>query len=208
MEKPDRLEVRRAARLLLGEDRVGAPLAALDAARLKALYRRRALETHPDRFAHLPAAEQAALADRFRGVAEAYAVLTAALAAREPPPAPVKSMVPFGRWLHRRGLISQAQLVAALEWQRAHRPSLGEIARRWGWLSGGDVTRVLSTAGATERFGEKAVRLNLLTPVGLGALLRHQQAGETRLGRYFVERRILTALDVEREAHAHERRAA
>ena len=63
---------------------------------LKSAYRRRALETHPDRAAQLGRSE-AELLREFRAVAEAYELLVRLRAGAMPPPAPPPSRPPRAR---------------------------------------------------------------------------------------------------------------
>ncbi len=108
----------------------------------------------------------------------------------------------FGIYLYYRGLIPYQALIAALVWQRGQRPSIGEIACRWGWLDETSMRLILGAKGPFSRFGQRAIRLGLLTPFQVQTLLRYQQNLHKRIGQYFVESALLT--DEQIEAFAEE----
>jgi hypothetical protein len=80
----------------------------------------------------------------------------------------------IGLYLYYRGTISYRELIEALLWQRKQRPSIGNIARRWGWLSTEDVYDILRGA-QVGRFGDRAVAMDLLTPFRVQTLLNFQR---------------------------------
>jgi hypothetical protein len=77
-------ELHEACRLLYGEERVGDArfLTRLELADLKQAYRRRSLETHPDRFLHLGLEYQQLYTELFQQVREAYEKLSGFLRLR------------------------------------------------------------------------------------------------------------------------------
>lgn len=103
----------------------------------------------------------------------------------------------FGSFLYYRGLIPYGQLIQALVWQRRQRPSIGDIAQRWNWLSPTDILRICRDRGPYGRFGEKAVRLGLLQEHQVRTLLFFQRSRQQRIGQFFVEQGILCSLQVE-----------
>jgi hypothetical protein len=98
----------------------------------------------------------------------------------------------LGRFLYYQGMISYEELISALVWQRRQRPIIGDIALRWGWLNTSTIERILSAMTPTGRFGEKAVNLGLLSLFQVNTLLYYQRSQQERLGRYFVQKNILT----------------
>lgn len=102
----------------------------------------------------------------------------------------------FGLFLHYRGIIPYRTLISALVWQRSQRPVIGEIARRWGWLNETTTRAILSHRGPYGRFGERAIRLGLLTPFQIQTLLRYQRTIQKKLGEYFVEQGLLSDIEV------------
>ena len=102
----------------------------------------------------------------------------------------------FGRYLYYRQVITFQQLLQAVTWQRACRRPLGTIAREWGWMSAADVFQV-NAAKMPGRFGEKAVRLGMLTPFRLNLILFEQQIRQQRIGQYFVQHKVLTPQELE-----------
>ena len=109
----------------------------------------------------------------------------------------------FGHYLYHRGLISYVQLINALVWQRQQRPLLGELAVNLGWLKQEDTQQVARHRGPYARFGERAIRLGLLSPGQVKALILHQRTMHKKLGQYFVEKGILSAEEVEHLAVKH-----
>jgi len=103
----------------------------------------------------------------------------------------------IGLYLYYRGAVGYRDLMEALLWQRKQRPSVGSIARRWGWLSSEQVQSVLLGA-QVGRFGARAVDMDLLTPFQVQTLLYFQRCRQQRLGDYFVEQKILTAEQMDR----------
>jgi hypothetical protein len=217
-------DVIRAGRVLFG------PAFAAEAGgwrdRLRATYRRRALETHPDRARSLGRPEPV-LAREFRAVAEAYRILSSLRAGplsagappRSPPPrrrtatpsaAPTPRARPeglprrrlrFAEFLYYSGRVRWSDLADALAWQRTQRPPLGRIAVDLGFLAPDEVGVLLERrreAGASAvPFGEWAVRLGRLTPFQLLAALGHQLRLQRPIGQFFVERRMLDADEIE-----------
>lgn len=198
----------------------------LQPAGLKAAYRQKAKEAHPDRFNDLPPIDRQKKTAFFQEVNQAYDLLRSFFSEREgktgnrvphasthrqPAKTPPKSetrhsafrRVPertleFGQYLYNRGLITYPQLIEALVWQRQQRPSIGQLAVNFGWLKSEDTTRVIRTRGtAYSRFGERAIHLGLLSTGQVQVLLRHQRNLHQKLGEYFIELGILSKEEVE-----------
>lgn len=217
---------------------------------LKAVYRRKALETHPDRAIAL-ARPATALEEQFKQISAAYHELHDYLEnplqfdlikdhLRKKPNQPsqkkhtwsgtksrqndsrwegyryqfYKGTLPkrkllFGQYIYYYGYISYRQLIDAIIWQKIQRPLIGNIAVRWKWLYEDDVREILKHRLLGEKFGESALRGGYLTPDELRIILGRQRILQPRIGKYFVERRILTSLLVEKMAegfHHHNRR--
>jgi curved DNA-binding protein CbpA len=110
--------------------------------------------------------------------------------------------VPFrvleiGRYLYYSGHISYSALIEALIWQRKQRPIIGNVALRWGWLVKTSIERITAARDVPGRFGEKAVRLGLLSGFQVNTLLYYQRTQQERLGKYFVIKKLLTAEQLE-----------
>lgn len=108
----------------------------------------------------------------------------------------------LGRHLHRRGLITLRQLIAAVAWQRAQRPAVGQIAKAWGILDDDAIFKVLQDKDQGELFGDYAVRAGLMTPFQRLAVVGRQRVMQKPLGAYFIEQGILTEEQVETEVEA------
>ncbi len=112
--------------------------------------------------------------------------------------------VPFrileiGRFLYCSGQISFGDLIEALAWQRKQRPIIGDVAQRWGWLVETSIDRIIASRDVPGRFGEKAVRLGLLSDGQVKALLLYQRTQQELLGKYFVMKKLLTVEQMERQ---------
>lgn len=180
-------------------------------------WRRRALDTHPDRAAALGRDERE-MAREFQALAEAYRTLCPAgdrageaLPERPASPQPRRQPRPvrppvdhlhrgglprrpllFAEYLYYSGRVSWRNLVEAVAWQRRQRPAIGRIAVEWGHLDDTQVREVLQARRrGAKPFGETAREMGFLTGVQLLALLGRQRRMQRRIGEYFVEAGIL-----------------
>ena len=220
----------RACRVLFGQDVTLSRefLEYLQLSGLKVAYRRRALETHPDRF-HAGVATHTHTA--FLQVRNAYEMLRRFVETRPrvrlqpaaPPrtrPRPAPSRQPadhfysgriptrellIGQYLYYAGRISWYTIIQALAWQRAQRPRIGQIANQWGMLSERDVVQVLRHRQVREKFGDCALRLGWLSRGQLLAMISRQRQLQRRIGEYFVDAGMLTRPDMEYMALLHQR---
>ena len=222
-------EVLRACQILFGTEITISRgfLFYLQPAGLKAAYRRKAKETHPDLFACEHPNVQREQAAHFRDVVEAYDIVCRYFKQWEKEPLEASSRHVFsgaserkkqncdqndqeytrdtvskhlplrslqlGQYLYYRGFITYRALINALVWQRRQRPVIGEIALRWRWLDNAAIERIIRARGLRGRFGEKALRLDLLTPFQIKVLLYYQISRQERLGSYFVRHGIMTS---------------
>ena len=98
----------------------------------------------------------------------------------------------IGLYLYFRGIISYQSLVRSLVWQRDQRPALGTLACTWGWLTDDLIDYILSACHMPVPFGERAVKLGLITPNQLKVLLFHQRSLQQPIGRYFVQQGLVS----------------
>jgi hypothetical protein len=89
-------------------------------------------------------------------------------------------------------------MINALVWQRKQRPSIGDIALRWGMLDADRIDTVCRLCDRPRLFGEKAVELGLLTVFQVNTILLYQRSQQNRLGNYFVQNHILSEEELER----------
>ena len=200
---------------------------------VKSAYHKKAKETHPDFFYtedHCVQQQKTAL---FRKIMEAYEIVNRFLKERQKglwvshkntaAPAAWKrnkdayyyrGPVPFysleiGSYLFYSGQISYWELIEALTWQRLQRPIIGNVALRWGWLAKPSIERITATGNAPGRFGEKAVRLGLLSYFQVRTLLCYQRSQQERIGKYFITKKILTSDQIDlcvQKLHEHNAR--
>lgn len=190
---------------------------------LKAAFRKKAMETHPDRALAL-ACRKELLEKRFKEINFAYHLLQDFLSCpwkysldeqgaiyrprRNPPPRRQRSdytqkpkfsrRIPsrkllFGQYLYYSGHIDLTTLVKAVVWQRLQRPSVGSLAAQWDWLDADCIYDVLRKRVNGEKFGECALRLGHLSRYQLTLLLHRQKLLQPQIGRYFIEQRILSS---------------
>jgi hypothetical protein len=111
----------------------------------------------------------------------------------------------FGQFLLESGLIDAAQLLEALEIQRASNPLLGELAVARGWLSAAQAARINERQRAEDkRFGDLAEEMGLLDADRLGRLLDEQKSKRKLFGEILVERGMLTRVQLDDALSAHQ----
>ena len=190
---------------------------------VKAAYRLKAKEAHPDRFVESSPHARKQQTAFFQEVNRAYDLLRSFFQERDQgdrqpyyqsnhkspqtrrhSPATQKGScripertLEFGHYLYHRGLINYSQLINALVWQRQQRPVLGELAIHLGWLQKEDTLAISRLRGPYARFGERAIRMGLLSPGQVKALILHQRTMHRKLGQYFVENGILPDVEIE-----------
>lgn len=186
---------------------------------LKSAYRKKARETHPDLAAILNC-DARYLESQFKRINDAYHYLLTYIqnpgrlviidtkssykAQRANPQYRFRedkvTRMPLGRYLYYRGLITYRDLIDALVWQKSKRPVIGELARRMRFLTDDEVKEILKRRRWGERFGESARRLGFLTSYEVERILARQRLIQPRIGRYFIEKGILTPSEIERLA--------
>lgn len=103
-----------------------------------------------------------------------------------------------GIFLYHMGVITYAEVIEALVWQRRQRPVIGDLAIRWGWLTEKDIQFINRQGAFKGRFGARAEHGGYLTPFQVQVLLRYQQSCQQPFAQYFVEQGILSANEVKR----------
>ncbi|MDD5475212.1 MAG: DnaJ domain-containing protein [Syntrophales bacterium] len=207
----------------------------LEPSSVRAAYRERAFETHPDR-ARVLGVKEEDLADTFKKINKAYEILSFAvrkenklillngnLKSERSARTKTKTRdtrdhyysgnlpgrhLPIGRFLYYSGLISWRALIESIIWQRKNRPLIGAIARSWKYLTDEEVIHILRNKAAEEKFGEYALRSGLLTKGNLMALLGKQRMLNRPLGEYFIMQGMLRSSEVEDLVRAQRRHNA
>ncbi|MBL8027189.1 MAG: J domain-containing protein [Fibrobacteres bacterium] len=178
---------------------------------LKAAFRAKVKETHPDKIKTDIAVDSAEL---FRKTVEAYETLLPIISNKHnnvnPSQVPAsnfnksekfelyhegdipKIKLRFSQFLYYKGVVSWSQCISSLTWQRCNRPLFGKIAMDKGWLSIVTAGRIISMAKAGEKFGETAERLRVLTSKQVLLILGNQSSYRAAVGTYFVENGIFT----------------
>lgn len=89
----------------------------------------------------------------------------------------------FGQFLINKGLVTEADVFAALSIQAARQHQIGQIAIKEGLLTVRQTMQVLrEQAGTCYFFGEMAVELGFLTEADVEKLLQLQQSSRPRIG--------------------------
>lgn len=197
---------------------------------LRAAYRKKVLETHPDR-AVTTGEDAARMNADFIKVTMAYRTLSAVVmnggihllneaaegdigvrrdvTKREPSSEKAEKFftgrIPgrkllICQFLYYSGCISWNTYIDALVWQRRRRPPIGQIARDLGLLSENEIQAILKQRAIREKFGESAIRMGYLTSYKLMVLLGKQRRFQRHIGDYFVKSGILSRIQVERLA--------
>ncbi|HEY5975160.1 MAG TPA: J domain-containing protein, partial [Geobacteraceae bacterium] len=199
---------------------------------VKAAFRQRAKEHHPDLHDTADPLHVSRTTRRFREVTEAYRLFGRFFKERAtgdeyPHPQNPKQARPaaggtaepvyhagaipnrpleFGRYLYYRQVIPYQALIQALSWQRQQRPAIGRIAVNWGWLDTATVQAILGNRSIHGRFGDRAIHLGLLRASQVRTLLAFQRASQSKLGSYFVNAGYLTNSELARllaDLHHH-----
>ena len=199
----------------------------LEPSGLRSAYRKKALETHPDRAKAL-GRDEVQMNEHFREATLAYEKLIpivsnkGAVLLRGKPGAKVnngentarrsskrgfsdflytkeipKRELLIGQFLYYSGLIPWSALIRAITWQRRERPLIGQIALEWKMISCNEIQRILMCRNFGGKFGERAVRLGYLSRFQLLALLGKQRNIRCPIGGFFVNEGILDLQDME-----------
>ncbi len=199
----------------------------LEPSGLRSAYRKKALETHPDRAKAL-GRDEAKMVERFREATLAYERLIPIVNSKGAVPLRGKSSVEksnektnarhqakrdfselfytkevpkrellLGQFLYYSGLISWRTLMKAITWQRRQRPVIGQIALEWEMISHYEIQRILMRRNLRGKFGERAIRLGYLSRFQLMALLGKQRNLQCPIGEFFVNEGILRFQDME-----------
>ncbi len=102
----------------------------------------------------------------------------------------------FAEFLYYKQKINWAQMIDALVWQSNNRPRLGEIGINWRYFSDDIIMQIINKKLYREKFGETALRLNIINSFQLCALLGKQKSFDKPIGKYFLEKNILTQIEL------------
>jgi len=217
-------EITSALRILYGDDVLLSPamFKSLQQQGLKSVFRKRALELHPDRAAIL-GRNADEMSEAFKNVKSAYELLldllgnsleNTILAWFHDPSSPHQTTsagsgdhywdadIPrtpllFGQFLYYAGLITLDTLLSAITWQRSGRPSFGKIARMWGYLSDDDIRDIISSREDGEKIGDSAFRTGRLTRFQCDTVLGFQRYMQRPIGEFFQEIGILREEEID-----------
>lgn len=102
----------------------------------------------------------------------------------------------FGHYLYYAGATNWQTIIKALVWQRTGRPRLGEIGRRFGWLTDQDILTILRKRKLSESFGASAVSLGLLTDKQVRLMVFQQSRLQKKIGDYYLQHKLLSPLQL------------
>ncbi len=199
-----------AIRILFGPDAAGIRLQSLEENLVKIAYRRRMMESHPDRAA-ITGKDTVTLHRESQAVNEAYFTLTDLMKKNRleksfyyTGPTPLRKFR-FSEYLYYRGVISWKHLIESLMWQFRNRPRFGDIAISQAFLSSSMMSRILSCRKPKERIGDACVRLGFLSEYRRQAVMGRQRLFNLPIGRYFLEHGILSHSDIASYLADHQR---
>ncbi len=104
----------------------------------------------------------------------------------------------FGHYLFYCGVTNWQTIIRALVWQRTERPRLGEIGKRFGWLTNSDIANILRQRNLTRSFGRAAVEMGLLTNRQLRLMVFQQNRLQKKIGEYFINNNLLSQYQLNR----------
>lgn len=102
----------------------------------------------------------------------------------------------LAEFLFYQRVIDRENMVMSLLWQRRHRPLLGQIARNLGYLAREEISTILKRQKRA-LFGETAIVLKLLDRYRLMVICGTQKKYNLPIGRYFLERNVLSEKSLE-----------
>ncbi len=183
----------------------------LNTSALQKAYRRKALETHPDRCEAL-GVDKTVLNEKFRIVQTAYEVLkpvTSGALVSTPqqknstrPESFFSGSIPLtrlllGQFLYYSGAISWSTLIDAISWQRRKKPLYGRIAKDWGMLSSEDILTIVTSKKHSEKIGEYAREKGYLSLFQHLAIIGKQKKSHTLFGEYFIGKGLFSRRQME-----------
>ncbi len=172
----------------------------LNSSTLKKAYRKKALETHPDRCEAL-GVDETVLSEKFNKVKTAYEVLKPVTSESYiTKPDKVVKNKPFGfyqgpmpgyqlligQFLYYSGAISWHTLIDAISWQRRQKPLYGKIAQDWGMLSYNEILVIMEHKQKGEKIGEFAMKRGYLSLFQHLAIMGKQKKTHALFGEYFI----------------------
>ncbi len=98
----------------------------------------------------------------------------------------------LGTFLYYKGFISYYNVVESIAWQKDRRPLIGQMAMQIGHLSIENFARTIVFIKNGNCFGEMARKKNFLSEHVVGAIVKAQGKYDCRIGKYFVEKKILS----------------
>jgi CBS domain-containing protein len=94
----------------------------------------------------------------------------------------------FGQFLVKEGIVTETDVVNALNIQKKRTTPIGELAAQYNMLTMQDVFNVLNKQqGSSKRFGEIAIEFGYITKESVDVLLRMQQESRPKIGEILVE---------------------
>jgi hypothetical protein len=199
----------------------------LSVSNVRAAYRNRVMENHPDR-AKLLGREPAELENDFKSITVAYQHVSGFVEKKNNVAwnrrntqagrsetwmknRAVHAYIPaaellFGQYLFYSRLISLDILAGAIYWQRKQRPSYGKIALDRKLMKAKDIHSVIAGRKHGEKFGECALRNGFVSNADHDMILLRQRVLQKPIGEYFILHGFLSAGDIQcllKELHWH-----
>ncbi len=93
----------------------------------------------------------------------------------------------FGEFLYYSGIVPWRVWIRALVRQGTQRPRIGEIAKKWRWVTEMQIEHLLGQRRPGELLGELFLNNRIVNPFQLNVLLRRQKNLQRPIGSYFVQ---------------------
>jgi hypothetical protein len=109
-----------------------------------------------------------------------------------------KRKLRLGEYLYYSKKISWKTLIDAIVTQYKTRPKIGDICIKLNYLNNKEISKIIKEINISEKFGETAKKLGLLTNYQILAALGYQKRYNKAFGQYFIDNDIFTKNQIEK----------
>ncbi len=98
----------------------------------------------------------------------------------------------LSEYLYYSKIITWNQLISSIVYQNSRRPKIGQIAVSLDYIDDIQLSIIIKNIRPAEKFGDAAIRLGFIDLYKLFVLLGSQRKYNAPIGRYFVDKRIIS----------------